>query len=325
MKVNALLVVGAGILASTVIVSSSCYAVTDKATSESDRKQEGEKTQDVGKAIEGRKAHEGGKLMGGEARSQAHAAINEQRKKIIDEAVSAIAETKNALRALDEKKTQDALPALERASGKLNVVLARDPNLALAPIDVDVTVYDVYTTLDAVKKARKQAEDNLEDGEVQKARLLIRDLASEMVISLINVPLQTYPTAIGAVAPLIDQGKIDEAKAALEAALNTLVAVDHVIALPILRADVKLARAEGLSRKEGRSDEDNKTLARLLNEAREQLKFAEALGYGNKKDYKKFYSEIDDIEGKTKLGKSGKDFFDKMKAHLSEFSRALFG
>ena len=49
MKVNALLVVGAGILASTVIVSSSCYAVTDKATSESDRKQEGEKTQDVGK------------------------------------------------------------------------------------------------------------------------------------------------------------------------------------------------------------------------------------------------------------------------------------
>jgi hypothetical protein len=325
MKVNALLAVGAGILASSVMVSSSCYAVTDKATSESDRKQEGGKTQEAGKAMEGRKAHEGGKAMEGEARSQAQAAINEQRKKIIDEAVSAIAETKNALRALDEKKTQDALAALERASGKLNVVLARDPNLALAPIDVDVTVYDVYTTVDAIKKARKQAEDYLEDGEVQKARLLIRDLASEMVISVVNVPLQTYPAAISAVAPLIDRGKIDEAKAALEAALNTLVAVDHVIALPILRADVKLARAEELAQKEGRSDEDNKMLARLLNEAREQLKFGEALGYGNKRDYKKFYAEIDDIEGKTKLGKAGKGFFDQMKAHLSEFKRSIFG
>ena len=319
MKLNALLLtVAAGILASSVMAVSSCYAATDKATAESDKKQ-------GGKTQEGGKAPEGGKAMEGEARSQAQAAINEQRKKIIDEAVSAIAETKNALRALDEKKTQEALAALERASGKLNIVLARDPQLALAPIDVDVTVYDVYTTIDAIKKARKQAEDYLEDGEVQKARLVIRDLASEVVISVINVPLQTYPAAISAVAPLIDQGKIEEAKTALEAALNTLVAVDHVIALPILRADVKLARAEELAQKEGRSEEDNKTLARLLTEAREQLKFGEVLGYGNKRDYKKFYAEIDEIESKTKLGKAGKGFFDQMKAHLSEFKRSIFG
>src|SRR6476660_3316969 len=135
--------------------------------------------------------------------------------------------------------------------------------------------------------------------------MLLRDLASEHHISVVSLPLKTYPAAIAAGTPLIDQGKIEDAKLALEAALNTLVITDHIIALPILRADMKLAKADALAQKEGRSEEDNKNLAKLLNEAREQLKFAEALGYGTKKDHKMLYSEIDTIESKTKGGKSG--------------------
>jgi hypothetical protein len=75
--------------------------------------------------------------------SRAERALGQQRREIIDEAVSALAETNNAVRALEKKRPEDALAALERASGKLNIVLARDPKLALAPIDVDVTLYDV--------------------------------------------------------------------------------------------------------------------------------------------------------------------------------------
>jgi hypothetical protein len=134
--------------------TSSCHAVSDKPATEAEKKQ-GED-----------------KAMGGAVKSQAEKAISQQRKKIIDEAVSALPETKNALRALDEKKTEEALAALERASGKLDIVLARDPKLALAPIDIDVTTYAVYATLDAIKKAKEQAENYLEDGEVQKARVL---------------------------------------------------------------------------------------------------------------------------------------------------------
>jgi hypothetical protein len=47
---------------------------------------------------------------------------------------------------------------------------------------------------------------------VQKARVLIRDLASEIIISVVSIPLQTYPDAIKAVAPLIDRGKIRPAQ-----------------------------------------------------------------------------------------------------------------
>jgi hypothetical protein len=313
MKLNALVyTVAVGLLASSLMPTSSCHAVSDKPATEAEKKQ--------GRDKEGRD-----KAMGGAVKSQAENAISQQRKKIIDEAVSALAETKNALRALDEKKTEEALAALERASGKLNIVLARDPKLALAPVDVDVTIYAVYTTLDAIKKAKEQAEDYLEDGEVQKARVLIRDLASEIIISVVSIPLQTYPDAIKAVAPLIDQGKIDDAKAALEATLNTLVVVDHIIPLPLVRADVKLAEAETLAQKAGRSEEDNKNLEKLLNEAREQLKLAEALGYGNKKDYQKFYAEIEKIEEKTEGGKSGQGLFAKVKEHLSDLRRSIFG
>jgi hypothetical protein len=309
MKLNALmLTVTVGLLAFSLMPISSCHAANDKPATEAEKKQGGDKA------------------MGGAMKSQAENAISQHRKKIIDEAVSALAETKNALRALDEKKTEEALAALERASGKLNIVLARDPTLALAPIDVYVTIYDVYTTLDAIKKARKQAEEYLEDGEVQKARVLIGDLASEIDIHVVSIPLKTYPAAIKAVAPLIDQGKIDKAKAAIEAALNTLVVTSHITPLPLVRADVKkLTEAEALALKEGRSEEDNKNVEKLLNEAQEQLKLAEALGYGTKNDYKEFYSEVKAIEGKTKGGKSGQGLFDKVKEHLSDFKRSIFG
>jgi hypothetical protein len=96
---------------------------------------------------------------------------------------------------------------------------------------------------------------------------------------------------------------------------------DRVIPLPLLRADVQLARAETLAEKKKRSEEENKNLARLLDGVRNQLKLAEALGYGDKRHYARFYSELEDIEGKTKLGGSGEGFFDEIKSRL----QSIFG
>ncbi|HEU4685746.1 MAG TPA: YfdX family protein, partial [Nitrospira sp.] len=296
----------AGLLAFSMMPITICNAASDKATPEPQKGAEG-------KALEN------------DVKSQTDEAIKQKRKEIIDEAVAALTETKNALKALDEKKTKDALAALERASGKLNIVLAREPNLALAPVEVEVIAHDVNIALDEIKKLKKQAEEYLEDGQVQKARRLLRDLASEINISVTSLPLKTYPTAIAAATALIDQGKIEDAKLALEAALNTLVVTDHIISLPHLRAEAKLTRAEALAQKEGRSEEDNRNLTRLLHEVREQLKFGEALGYGTKKDHKMLYAEIDQIESKTKDGKSGKGFFADVKERLSELSQSIFG
>ncbi len=243
-----------------------------------------------------------------------------QRRKIIQEAVTAVNETARALQALEKGDTDTALKALETATGKLELILARDPKLAYAPVDVAVVTYDLYADLDAIRKARKEAEDALADGEVQKARAILANLASEIVISVTKLPLATYPDAIKAVTPLIDAGKIKEAKAALQAALNTLVVEDIVIPLPPLRASLMLKAADKLAQKKDRSEAENKQLEALLDSAERQIRMAEALGYGKKKDYRPLYEELKEIRDKTRGGKSGTGFFDEILKKLDEIT-----
>lgn len=241
-----------------------------------------------------------------------------KRKKILADAGAAIDETKRALQALDEKDTAAALKALENATGKLELILAREPQLALAPVDVDVMTYDLLASVDTVKAIIHDAEDYLEDGEVQQARPLVANLASEIVIKTTSIPLATYPDAIKDITPLIDAGKIDEARAGLQAALNTLVIMNEVIPLPMLRAEQLLDDAEALAENGERTAEDNETLADLLTAARDQLKMAEVLGYGTEESFEPMYEQLDRIEDKTAGGKGGKGWFKKIKAQLSD-------
>lgn len=243
----------------------------------------------------------------------------EKRKKLLADASAAIAETKKALQALEEKKNDEALKALAVVTGKLELIVARDPKLALAPIDTLVVSYDLFASQDTVRATVNEAKKYLVAGEIQKARPLVAALASETQYRTTNIPLASYPAAIKAITPLIDAGKIDEAKAKLQAALNTLViTTDEVIPLPKLRAENLLAEAQTLAEKKDRSKEDNDKLARHLKSAREQLQMAELLGYGTRKDYKPMYEQLDRIEKNSAGGKSGTSWFDKIKKQLSE-------
>lgn len=252
-----------------------------------------------------------------EVQDEAARQTEEKRREIIQDAVDALRETENALKALEQNRAADALKALANATGKLELVVARDRRLALAPVDVGFRVIDVYTSADAVKEAAERASDLLEDGMVQRARALISDLASELVVSVTNLPLATYPAAIRAVTPMIDAGKIDEAKKALEVALGTLVVVDTIVPLPPLRAEMLLEDAEMLAEKTDRTDEENRRLTEHLSAARAQLQLAEALGYGEKSAFADFYKELDEIQAKTAGGRSGKGWFDRIKDSIS--------
>lgn len=242
----------------------------------------------------------------------------ERRKKITKDAISAVQETKNALKLLDEKKVDEALAALEKVTGKLELIVARDPKLSLAPIDVAVNTYDLIALPSTVKAMVKQAENHLEDYEVQAARKLLENLVSEIVISTTSIPLATYPDAIKAIAPLIDTGKIDEAKHELQLALNTLVITDRIIPLPVLRAETLLKDAEELSEKKDRTEEDNKKLEELFTEIQTQLEMAELLGYANKKDMKAINEELKKIKTKSAGQKSGEGWYDKIKNQVSD-------
>lgn len=241
----------------------------------------------------------------------------DKRKQVLDEAVSALSLTKSALAALDGKDTARALATLAEVTGKLELIVAREPTLALAGVDVRTIVHDLFANTETIEAMTDEALDALKHGEVQQARHMLALLASEIVITVTSIPLASYPAAVKAVVPLIDQGKIEEAKAALQSALSTLVEERSVLPLPVLRAKLLLKRAEPLVEDGQRSEASNERLETLLNEARQQLEMAELLGYGKRKDFEPLYAELKKIKEKTGGGGCGKGWLDEVKAKLS--------
>ena len=247
----------------------------------------------------------------------------EKRKSLLTDATSAIQETESALKHLDEGKNKEALAALERSTGKLDIILARDPSLTLAPAGVNVITVDLQGGTDAVKALRKQIDESLDAGRLQDARRLMGNLASETVVNVSNIPLATYPAAIKQAARLIDQNKIDDAKRVLQTALNTQVITQTIVPLPIVSAENSLKEASTLAEKKDRKPEENTRLKASLADARSQLERAEALGYGKKSDFDRFYQQLKEIEQKTADNKSGTGFFSKIEASIADFMKSI--
>ena len=173
-----------------------------------------------------------------------------------------------------------------------------------------------------MKQVRKQAEDLIEAGRLQEARRLLKNLASETVISVSNIPLATYPDAIKRAAKLIDENKPEDAKRVLQAALNTQVVIDTIIPLPVVKAQEYLKTAEDLAEKKDRTKDDNDRLKSSFDHANDQLQFAQALGYGTKKDFDKMYQQLAEIREKSADNQSGAGWFAKIKASIAELLRS---
>ncbi len=242
----------------------------------------------------------------------------EKRDTLIQEAVDALAKTAQALAALDKGDTDTALKLLAEATGKLEVVVAAHPDLAVAPVAVEIEAYDVYADLPSIFQARRVATHYLVDGRVQDARETIEPLRSEMIIRVTGIPLATYPEAIKAVVPLIKDGKVEEAKAALQTALSTLVVEETVIPLPILRAQLLIEQAAELAASK-RSKADQQQLQVLIDAAVYQLALAEALGYGDPATYLVFAAEIAKINELLSDRKAHKGAFDKLQSDMKDF------
>ncbi|KFI24113.1 hypothetical protein CG51_00630, partial [Haematobacter missouriensis] len=165
-------------------------------------------------------------------------------------------ETNAAIAAIEKGDTDAAIAALALATGKLETVVAREPDLALAPVRIDHFTYDVLGSVEAVRKLGKQIEDLVDDGKFQEARPLLSGFASEVVIRTTSLPLATYPDAILAATALLDDGKTDEAMTVLNAALSTQVVTDTVVALPPLRAVAMIEKAKALLNDDGEAAND---------------------------------------------------------------------
>jgi hypothetical protein len=247
--------------------------------------------------------------------------IADKRRALIADAVSALDESYAALDLLTAGNADKAVKALSRATGKLDIVLAADPDLALAPVDVRVTIHDVIATPADVEALRDRAEEALEDGRLQDARHRIAGLASEHIISTVNIPLASYPAAIKQAAARILSGSTVEGRTILETALAALVVEDLIVPLPLARAEAALGLAQPLAEKAGRSAGENARLQQLLADARLQIDLAKALGYATKRDLDALSDELDAIKDKTQGEGSGLRLFDRIKAMFVQANR----
>lgn len=247
------------------------------------------------------------------------AQVTQKTKAILNEAQTAMKETKDALAHLEKGEKKEAIKSLESATGKLEVVVARKPSLGFAPFDVAVTTNALLNDVESVNKLKDEAISALKENRVQDARQIISNLRSDTVISVANIPLATYPSALKDAARLIDQNKVDEAKATIIGALSTVVVNETVIPIPLARADYYIDEASKLSMKSNRTDAENKELTQDIQFGRDSLSMAEALGYAPKGAFKESFAKLDDASSKAKAGKSGENWFEEVKSKISSF------
>lgn len=258
--------------------------------------------------------------LAGKVQEQAIGAVESLNDQKVTEASEALAQVYVALDALEAKNTKGALAALEKSTGKLNILLARKPDLALVPIDVSVKTVDLVADLETIRNIKRAAIQALKEDYFQVMRDELAKLASELQITKVELPLATFPEAMKSAAALIDKGKTDEAKVVLYTALNTLVVSEERIPLPILRAQALIAQA---ITDDASKDKKKKVLA-LLDNAEYQLIMAEELGYGDRdREYKELNKAIKELKKSVKDDGDSQALFEKFKTKLADFKKRI--
>ena len=257
--------------------------------------------------------------------------LTDKRTAVIQEAVDALHETNAAIAAIEKGDKDAAIAALALATGKLETVLAREPDLALAPVRVDHIIHDVVGSVEAVRGLGKQIADLVDDGKFQEARPLLSEFGSEVVIRTTSLPLATYPDAILAATALLDDGKTDEAMTVLNAALSTQVVTDMVIALPPLRAVAMIEKAKALLNDDGEAANDKAatedadlTAADYVEAARQELEIAEALGYGRESDFEDLHEALDELDRQIEAQEDTGGIFETIATRFEELRTRIF-
>jgi len=231
------------------------------------------------------------------------------------EAIAAIAETQAAVKALADGKKDDALAAIERATGKISILTARNPATALLPVDLEVEVIDTAPIDErAIRDLAKAAERAVDDRDFPTARVILQGLISEIRVRTYNLPLATYPIAMRDAARMISENKTQEAQILLQTALNMLAVIDHVTPLPIASAQVAINEAQATSQ------QDKEQAKRLLSVAKLELKRAKELGYaGHDPEYAALDQAIGDVERQLNDNKDSGSAFARLKERVSSF------
>lgn len=247
--------------------------------------------------------------------AQRQDAEQQARANLDNDAIAAIRETQSAVKAITENKSAEALSAIERATGKLDILLARNPATALVPVAAQVEIIDMAPAdITAIKGITAAVERSVDQRDFPAARVLLDTMTSEIRVRTFHLPLATYPAALKQAAKLLDQQKFTEASAELKLAMSTLVIIDQVTPLPIAIAQAAIEEAQT------KATQDKDSALRLLSMARTELERAKHLGYSGKDpEYTALASSISDVEKQIKNNGDTTTLFTKLRDRLAAF------
>ncbi len=249
---------------------------------------------------------------------EAAAVLLRERRALVREAMVANEDMLLAIVSLEQADKDTAYKALADASGKLDVVLARDPHLRRVPVSVHATTRDLDSGPKSVSKALAEAKEQLSKGNVQTAKSLLRPLSSEIRITTESLPMDTYPAAIKQATQEIQAGKGGDAAQLLANTLTSIVTTEKVIPLPPLKAEADVQTAEGLIQAD--PTKNRAAALDLLNQARRQLEVGKLLGYGEYQDVKQ---ELAAVQHKLDGGTADSGVFARLKHLLHEARNKL--
>lgn len=259
--------------------------------------------------------HEAEKCSRPEVEGQRQEAEKQAAANLDQEAIAAITETTNALKAISENRMPDAMSAIERATGKIDVLLARNPKSALIPVAIDVNLIDLAPLeIDAIKTRARLAERATDDRELPMARVLLDGLTSEIRVRTTNLPLVSYPAAMQTAARLLDEKKTEDATNVLLTALNTLVVTDQATPLPLLLTRAAIDAAQTVRDKDKNAAQSHLAMARF------ELERARELGYAAKDpEYTALDRSISDLEKQVQGTGDTQPAFEKLKERVAAF------
>ncbi len=243
--------------------------------------------------------------------------ITELEKRLVREAVNAVEETKQAIAAIEKNDRQTAIRAIEQAVGELDIILARDPDLALLPTDYEVAVVNMaLEDKKTIRGVRREIKKAINYGYFSVARRLLNSLKSEICVIVTNLPLASYPDALKQAVRLLDEDKSEAAKEVLELALSTFVIEEEYLPIPLLKAHRLIEDASA------KSDRDQ--AMQLLADARTQIKLSQELGYAEADvEYDELKTELRNLEKQLKAGENTHHTFRELKTKLANFFRRI--
>ncbi len=240
--------------------------------------------------------------------------------KLTQEAISSLKLVTKAIESLDNHKSDEAKKYIESALGKLESILSMKDTPKLLPIENRVLVKNFVGSSKDVDIALKRVKDLIDDGNIQSAGELLISLQSEIDVTVVSLPLVTYPDALKLASKYIIEEKPERAKEVLELALSTMSYVKHIIPIPLVNSVDLVA----LASKEAKSDKE--LVLKYLSAASDQLDKAEKLGYisDSATTYKELHKMIDDIKKEVEGPNKAEKLFIDLGEKLKEFKDKIF-